>query len=229
MPSCLHHFLVGCCLVAFVPPLPCSFKQKPVSIEAETLTLTQLNCHKGLFQFVYGGVRELDHRTRVSWTKRQHIGCALQSIFSMRSISFSVPVYAETVIYSRGQLKAVCAPPLALVDASYRFGASYHRRHMPFALRQGSTSCMHRANDIAYLSASFGMCQFCVFCLFWGFFYPLPPLWIGRDGLFLTWLFFTTPGKIPSTVISYPPPPSFFIIFSLPSYSSPTVPTFSET
>jgi hypothetical protein len=83
-----------------------NFNQKPASQEAEILTMTKLNCHKGLFQFVYGGVNELLHKSIFNWTDRRNIGCAMQSVFSMRSVSFSIPVYAETVIYSRDQLKA---------------------------------------------------------------------------------------------------------------------------
>ena len=76
------------------------FSQKPPSDDAQVLTFNHLNGHQGLFTFVHG------HHAAHGNAKRKFIPLAVQSIWAMRSISFFVPVYAETVVYTWEALKA---------------------------------------------------------------------------------------------------------------------------
>ena len=87
------------------------FKMRPASEEACILTLTQLNCHKGLFKYVYGSHEELkgfdkEVRDVCNYKMRKNISVSMQSVFSMRSVTYFVPLYAETVIYTYDQLKS---------------------------------------------------------------------------------------------------------------------------
>ena len=68
----------------------------PGSAEAQSLTFAHLNGHYGLFAFVYGGQQTVARRKRVPH--------AVQSIFSLRAITYFIPVYMETVTYSRADL-----------------------------------------------------------------------------------------------------------------------------
>ena len=60
------------------------------------LTMGHLNGHLGLWSFVHG--------TKAGGSRR-HIAPAAQSVFGMRSVSFFIPVYAETVAYTPADLK----------------------------------------------------------------------------------------------------------------------------
>ena len=61
----------------------------PTSEEGRVLTLGHLNGHMGLFSFVYG--------SQHTGAERKRISHAVQCIFSMRAITYMVPVYNETV------------------------------------------------------------------------------------------------------------------------------------
>uniref|UniRef100_A0A7S1JEU0 GH16 domain-containing protein n=1 Tax=Eutreptiella gymnastica TaxID=73025 RepID=A0A7S1JEU0_9EUGL len=87
------------------------FKSAPESLDALVISLTQINGHQSLWRFVYGEKFFLlnehhDVAALPGVNKRKRIPACLQSIFSMRSVTFFCPVYAETIIYSVGNLQA---------------------------------------------------------------------------------------------------------------------------
>eukprot|EP00669_Euglena_mutabilis_P014297 TRINITY_DN9353_c0_g1_i1.p1 TRINITY_DN9353_c0_g1~~TRINITY_DN9353_c0_g1_i1.p1 ORF type:complete len:309 (+),score=120.86 TRINITY_DN9353_c0_g1_i1:127-1053(+) len=77
------------------------FEHRPPSLDAVALTYNHLNGHCALYNFVHG--LQGKHGPLRS---RKRIRVPHQSIFGMRSITFFVPVYAETVAYSWENLKA---------------------------------------------------------------------------------------------------------------------------
>eukprot|EP00668_Euglena_longa_P002959 GGOE01003456.1.p1 GENE.GGOE01003456.1~~GGOE01003456.1.p1 ORF type:complete len:3098 (-),score=946.50 GGOE01003456.1:364-9156(-) len=73
------------------------FSIGPEAVEALLIMMTSLNGHRGLLRYCY--------RDKFSLSERYRLPPAVQSIFSMRSISYFVPVYAEVVIYSVADLQ----------------------------------------------------------------------------------------------------------------------------
>ena len=68
--------------------------------DATVLTFNHLNGHAGLYSYVHGG------NAAHGDAPRKFIPLSVQSIFGMRSISYFVPVYAETVAYTWEALSA---------------------------------------------------------------------------------------------------------------------------
>ena len=68
---------------------------KPIPQEAMILLMTAMNGQRGLLKFVYD---DQLHRVRMP--------TQVQSVLAMRSVTYFVPVYEETIIYSLEDLKA---------------------------------------------------------------------------------------------------------------------------